>query len=50
MIFIQNPDRQWFKKTISQWLKGRKPMNKYEYILDHMLSSGYTKFARAAAA
>ena len=40
MIFFQNPDRQWYKKTISQWVRGARAMNKYEYILDDHLDKG----------
>ena len=40
MIFFQNPDRQWFKKTISQWVRNKNAMNKYEYLLDHYLQQG----------
>jgi glycosyltransferase involved in cell wall biosynthesis len=40
MIFFQNPDRQWYKKTISQWVRGARAMNKYEYILDNHLDKG----------
>ena len=40
VVHILNPDRQWFKKTISQWLRGVRPMDKYEYILDHFIDGG----------
>ena len=40
MIFFQNPDRQWYKKTISQWVRRSRAMNKYEYILDNYLEQG----------
>lgn len=38
MIVLQNPDRLWFKRNISNWVKGQNGMRKYEYILDYMLS------------
>lgn len=40
MIYFQNPDRQWYKKTISQWVRDKMAMNKYEYLLDYHLSIG----------
>lgn len=40
MIFFQNPDRQWFKKTISQWIRGKIQNNKYEYLLEFYLKQG----------
>ena len=39
-LYIQNPDRLWFKKNIAQYIRGARPMNKYEYILDNLLKLG----------
>ncbi len=38
MIYLQNPDRLWYKKNISSFLKRNSGMKKYEYILDCLLS------------
>ena len=50
MIHFQNPDRQWFKKTISQWVRGKMAMNKYEYLLDHYLVNGKINVVRPVTA
>lgn len=37
MLIFQNPDRQWYFKTISHWIRGKNPTGKYTYILEESL-------------
>lgn len=42
-MYFQNPDRLWFKKNLSHFLRGQRGMRKYEYLFDQFYQNEIVK-------